>query len=170
MQEDCRRLQRALTCRRRTRCECDTGSQLSRKTLLNLFALLGLSEKASIDECFFDFTIPVRDILLKRYPFLAQLPSDAPQGLDTPLPKPDPSVVAGIKWENLGNVIPILKSERIDPTPRDAQVTSDSDEQVASDSSMEPSSSAIPVVEAEHEFTWGDIVRDQATCSQFLCY
>ncbi|KAJ6631036.1 hypothetical protein B0H10DRAFT_1980512 [Mycena sp. CBHHK59/15] len=45
-------------------------------------------EKASIDEAFMDFTRPVRQILLDRYPHLAHVPDDAPLGLDTPLPPP----------------------------------------------------------------------------------
>ncbi|TDL25593.1 DNA/RNA polymerase [Rickenella mellea] len=59
-------------------------------------------EKASIDEAFIDFTVPVRDILLKRYPYLAEVPPDAALGLDTPLPPPPP-----IDWTGLGNVIPV---------------------------------------------------------------
>ncbi|KAF9466547.1 hypothetical protein BDZ94DRAFT_1306143 [Collybia nuda] len=47
-------------------------------------------EKASIDEAFFDFTKPVREIMFERYPHIAQVPADAPQGLDTPLPPPPP--------------------------------------------------------------------------------
>ncbi|KAJ7583628.1 hypothetical protein C8J56DRAFT_954563 [Mycena floridula] len=47
-------------------------------------------EKASIDEAFVDLTRPVRQILLQRYPYLGQLPDDAPKGLDTPLPPPPP--------------------------------------------------------------------------------
>ncbi|KAG7089797.1 hypothetical protein E1B28_011447 [Marasmius oreades] len=45
-------------------------------------------EKASIDEAFIDFTKPVRKELLRRYPHLANVPHDAPNGLDTPLPAP----------------------------------------------------------------------------------
>ncbi|KAM6504280.1 hypothetical protein JOM56_001223 [Amanita muscaria] len=59
-------------------------------------------EKASIDEAFFDFTRPVRKILLGRFPYLAQVPSDAPHGIDTVLPPPPP-----MSWNGLGHVIPI---------------------------------------------------------------
>ncbi|KAF6757216.1 hypothetical protein DFP72DRAFT_1066057 [Ephemerocybe angulata] len=38
-------------------------------------------EKASIDEAFIDFTKPVREILLERYPYLATVPADAPLGM-----------------------------------------------------------------------------------------
>ncbi|KAL0060828.1 N-acetyltransferase eso1 [Marasmius tenuissimus] len=48
-------------------------------------------EKASIDEAFMDFTKAVRQELLRRYPYLATAPSDAPNGLDSPLPAP-PSI------------------------------------------------------------------------------
>ncbi|KAH9057824.1 DNA/RNA polymerase [Lactarius vividus] len=48
----------------------------------------GEIEKASIDEAFIDFTRPVRAELLARYPYLSQVPADAPHGLDTTLPPP----------------------------------------------------------------------------------
>ena len=64
--------------------------------------ILVLIEKASIDEAFIDFTHPVREEILKRYPYLATVPADAPNGKDTPLP-PAPS----INWKDLGTVIPI---------------------------------------------------------------
>lgn len=59
-------------------------------------------EKASIDEAFIDFTHPVRAELLARYPYLGQVPADAPNGLDTVLLPPPP-----ICWENRGILIPI---------------------------------------------------------------
>ncbi|KAG2017823.1 eta DNA polymerase [Coprinopsis cinerea AmutBmut pab1-1] len=59
-------------------------------------------EKASIDEAFIDFTKPVREVLLQRYPYLAQVPPDAPNGVDTPLPPPPP-----ISWYGTGDLIPI---------------------------------------------------------------
>lgn len=55
-----------------------------------------------MDEAFFDYTQCVRDVLLERYPYLAKPPSDAPDGLDTPLPPPPP-----ICWDSLGFLIPI---------------------------------------------------------------
>lgn len=58
-------------------------------------------EKASIDEEFIDFTRPVREILFQRYPYLATVPHDAPNGLDTPLPPPPP-----ISWDSLGTLVP----------------------------------------------------------------
>ena len=60
------------------------------------------TEKASIDEAFIDFTVPAREILLERFPYLAHVPDDAPDGIDTPLPAPPP-----ISWEGLGVVVPI---------------------------------------------------------------
>lgn len=68
-------------------------------------------EKASIDEAFFDFSKPVREILLQRYPYLATVPPNAPDGVDTPLPPPPP-----IHWDDLGWVIPI------NPPPPSEQV------------------------------------------------
>ncbi|KAH9974822.1 DNA/RNA polymerase [Russula compacta] len=68
----------------------------------------GEIEKASIDEAFIDFTRPVRAELLARYPYLAEVPPDAPHGLDTVLPSPPP-----ISWESRGILIPV------DPPPED---------------------------------------------------
>ncbi|KAF8501401.1 hypothetical protein F5888DRAFT_1226382 [Russula emetica] len=62
----------------------------------------GEIEKASIDEAFIDFTRPVRAELLARYPYLGQVPTNAPNGLDTVLPPPPP-----ISWDNRGILIPI---------------------------------------------------------------
>ncbi|KAJ7650686.1 DNA/RNA polymerase [Roridomyces roridus] len=63
-------------------------------------------EKASIDEAFMDLTKPIRQILLERYPYLSQVPDDAPMGLDTPLPPPPP-----VAWEHLGTLVPIDPSK-----------------------------------------------------------
>jgi DNA polymerase eta len=60
------------------------------------------AEKASIDEAFIDFTFAVREIILERFPYLAQVPDDAQNGIDTPLPTPPP-----ISWDGLGAVVPI---------------------------------------------------------------
>ncbi|KAH9958595.1 hypothetical protein BC827DRAFT_1136015 [Russula dissimulans] len=62
----------------------------------------GEIEKASIDEAFIDFTHPVRAELLARYPHLAEVPPEAPNGLDTVLPPPPP-----IAWVGRGILIPI---------------------------------------------------------------
>lgn len=61
-----------------------------------------LAEKASVDECFIDFTQAVKEEILRRHPELAQPPSDSPLGLDTPLPPP-PS----LPLEDFGTVVPI---------------------------------------------------------------
>ncbi|KAJ7723474.1 hypothetical protein B0H14DRAFT_3900227 [Mycena olivaceomarginata] len=66
-------------------------------------------EKASIDEAFMDLTRPVRQIILDRYPYLAQVPEDAPLGLDTPLPPPPP-----VSWE-FGVLVPIDPSVEEEP-------------------------------------------------------
>jgi DNA polymerase eta len=69
-------------------------------------------EKASIDEAFLDFTHPVREIMLQRYPELSKVPED----MNTPLPPPP-----RIKWDGLGNVIPVYPpQESADDTGSDA--------------------------------------------------
>ncbi|KAG2147629.1 hypothetical protein DEU56DRAFT_130884 [Suillus clintonianus] len=77
----------------------------------------GEVEKASIDEAFIDFTRPVREKLLERFPYLAQVPADAPNGTDSPLPPPPP-----INWDDLGVVIPVSLSEETDSTGENSNV------------------------------------------------
>jgi hypothetical protein len=38
-------------------------------------------ERASIDEAYIDLTLPVRNLLLSRYPYLQTVPPDSPLGL-----------------------------------------------------------------------------------------
>ncbi|KAK0204678.1 hypothetical protein DFS33DRAFT_1321962 [Desarmillaria ectypa] len=88
-------------------------------------------EKASIDEAFIDFTKPVRKILLRRYPYLSTIPTDSPDGMDTPLP-PAPS----ISWDKAGFLIPI------DPyTPVDQET-----------------GSHVPSIEEGIQSTWHEVV------------
>ena len=68
--------------------------------------------KASIDDAFIGFTRPVRAELLARYPYLSQVPPDAPHGLDTALPPP-PQISLG----GHGILIPV------DPPPGDSDPT-----------------------------------------------
>ncbi|EJU04732.1 DNA/RNA polymerase [Dacryopinax primogenitus] len=63
-------------------------------------------ERASIDEAFFDLTAPVREEILRRYPYLRDVPSDATDGMDSPLP---PAPV--IDWTGRGNVLAIREGE-----------------------------------------------------------
>ncbi|KAG6817165.1 hypothetical protein H0H87_012126 [Tephrocybe sp. NHM501043] len=94
------------------------------------------THKASIDEAFFDFSKRVREVILERYPYLSQVPSDAPNGADTPLPPPPPS-----SWNDFGHatVIPI------NPTPPEA------DQQEGA-----PLAAGVPEV-GEIPITWHDI-------------
>jgi len=64
------------------------------------FLIIRFTEKASIDECFIDFTRPVREELLRRFPRLAQVPTS---GTDTPLPPPSTPII----WNAGTNPIPI---------------------------------------------------------------
>jgi DNA polymerase eta len=63
-------------------------------------------EKASIDEAFLDLTPMVIDRLLATHPYLAAPPPDAPEGLDSPLPKAPP-----IDWTKAGEVFPVNGEE-----------------------------------------------------------
>lgn len=71
-------------------------------------------EKASIDEAFLDFTRPVRDEILKRYPYLAEVPRDALNGKDSPLPPPPP-----ISWRGLGTIISVNPPPLPPPKPEE---------------------------------------------------
>ncbi len=61
-----------------------------------------VTEKASIDEAFLDLTPMMIERLLIAHPYLATIPEDAPEGLDSPLPRAPP-----IDWTNAGNVFAV---------------------------------------------------------------
>lgn len=108
------------------------------------------SEKASIDEAFIDFTKPVRDEIIRRYPYLAEVPPDAPLGKDTPLPTP-PS----ISWDELGTLIPINPPPPEDNTeeenaPTDNGITPPTSNEVSAMEDIQPDR---PV----EETTWHDV-------------
>ncbi|OCB84740.1 eta DNA polymerase [Sanghuangporus baumii] len=92
----------------------------------------GEVEKASIDEAFIDFSIPVRDIMLERYPYLAESPIDAPDGIDSPLPLPP-----RISYVGLGNLIPV------DPTKLDPE--------------KEVTTQLVEEIEKDGPVTWHDV-------------
>jgi DNA polymerase eta len=98
--------------------------------ILTCFERRALLEKASIDEAFFDYTKAVKEILLQRFPYLAQVPKDAEHGIDTPLPPPPQ-----LNWAELGaaHVIPLhhLPSEEENKVENEQTLgsgASDSDE------------------------------------------
>ncbi|KDR78895.1 hypothetical protein GALMADRAFT_224148 [Galerina marginata CBS 339.88] len=103
-------------------------------------------EKASIDEAFIDFTKPVRDIILQRYPHLAQVPPDAPDGVDTQLPLPPP-----ILWDSLGNLIPV------DPPPPSSDDQPHEDGNVLEGGSGEGASGSKVVDVDNMRPTWHDV-------------
>ncbi|KDQ19232.1 hypothetical protein BOTBODRAFT_153085 [Botryobasidium botryosum FD-172 SS1] len=72
----------------------------------------GDTEKASIDEAFLDFTIPVRDILLQQHPHLSDVPA---AGLDTPLPPAPPLLSSAFH----GTIVPTKTTASLDPTESD---------------------------------------------------
>ncbi|KAJ3557229.1 hypothetical protein NM688_g1585 [Phlebia brevispora] len=119
-------------------------------------------EKASIDEAFIDFTRPVRDEILKRYPYLAEVPADAPLGKDSPLPPPPP-----VLWEGLGTVIPVNPPPPLpapsaqtsgepavqDGTSKAAEAT----QQPTATSAIESTEDSSGVEEDDSPTTWHDI-------------
>ena len=103
------------------------------------------TEKASIDEAFIDFTRPVREELLKRYPYLATVPPDAPNGLDSPLPPPPP-----ISWDGKGTIVPVHPpKEKQD----DAEGSAPAEGQPTSPGGEEDN----VVEEDDEETTWHDV-------------
>jgi DNA polymerase eta len=67
----------------------------------------GVSERASIDEAFIDFTRPIINIILDRWPELRYPPAD---NYDAALPSPP----ANISWDGLGWLIPVCSSQSED--------------------------------------------------------
>lgn len=67
--------------------------------------------------------------MLRRYPYLAEVPPDAPLGKDTPLPPPPP-----VAWDGLGTVIaihpPLKQSENAD---EDDKTNSEGDKGIQED-------------------------------------
>ncbi|BGP25082.1 DNA polymeraseeta subunit [Rhodotorula toruloides] len=140
----------------------------SRKILAVFSEFCPIVEKASIDESFLDLTLPVRQLLLDRYPALS---SAASGNLDEPLPSPSELGVqdGNIKWDELCNLIPFLgqkkeKVRRLNPdgtaappssSPTKAAATSDGAAASASGAAADDGS---PTPEPpEPPFTWSDI-------------
>ncbi|KAJ8496607.1 hypothetical protein ONZ51_g996 [Trametes cubensis] len=113
----------------------------------------GEIEKASIDEAFIDFTRPVREELLKRFPHLATVPPDAPNGIDSPLPPPPP-----ILWEGLGTVVPVHppkeSSRRSSPVAEDVNGVNSTE---AKPSNTEFEVDEEGVAESDDSTTWHDV-------------
>ena len=65
-----------------------------------------ISEKASIDEAYMNLTPLIIERLIAKYPFLAEVPKDAPDGIDSLLPPAPP-----IDWADAGYVIPISDND-----------------------------------------------------------
>ncbi|KIM40011.1 hypothetical protein M413DRAFT_415219 [Hebeloma cylindrosporum] len=108
-------------------------------------------EKASIDEAFIDFSKPVREIILQTYPYLAQVPADAPDGIDTPLPTPPQ-----VSWEGLGNLIPV------DLPPPSEEKARPEEANAAGRGNSEPSTTAEPPEFEESPVTWHDVALSVA--------
>ncbi|KAI0806104.1 hypothetical protein BC629DRAFT_1732729 [Irpex lacteus] len=127
----------------------------------------GEVEKASIDEAFIDFTHPVREEILKRYPYLATVPPDAPDGKDSPLPPPPPT-----SWDKLSTVIPINPpppEPKVEDAAEEEQISRAGDikavdgEDDVSQSQVEAESENVqpdwndPIEEDDSPNTWHDV-------------
>ncbi|EIW57746.1 DNA/RNA polymerase [Trametes versicolor FP-101664 SS1] len=113
----------------------------------------GEVEKASIDEAFIDFTRPVREELLKRYPYLAVVPPDAPNGVDSPLPPPPP-----ISWDGLATIVPVnppKEPPKEQDLPAGESVESTAEDQKSNIS--EPTDDDEVVEEDDSLTTWHDV-------------
>ncbi|KAF8322607.1 DNA polymerase eta [Clavulina sp. PMI_390] len=130
--------------------------RLESKKIVDLYRELlppgGQLERASIDECFFDLTQPIRDVLIQRYPHLSQMPPDAPLGVDTPLPPP-PNI--RIAWKDLGNLVPIQRSAA---GPTDGTSSTGTEVKPLMEPSVSMGTTNNPDEdEEEHDLTWGDV-------------
>ncbi|KEP49303.1 DNA polymerase eta subunit [Rhizoctonia solani 123E] len=124
----------------------------------------GEMEKASIDEVFIDYTIPVRFLMLERYPQL-RIP-DGPFDLDTPLPVPP----AHIDWAGLSTyIIPVTSdspadndatSRPITPSLTTEMALNSTDDMLVSlpiPTSPDPSPTDLTAVGSDAPPTWHDV-------------
>ncbi|BGO91840.1 hypothetical protein NBRC10512_007638 [Rhodotorula toruloides] len=141
----------------------------SRKILAVFSEFCPIVEKASIDESFLDLTLPVRQLLLDRYPALSSAPSGS---LDEPLPSPSALGVqdGDIKWDGLCNLIPFSgqkkeKVRRLNPDGTAAPPSSSPTKAVApSDGATAPAPLAAAADDSsptpdppEPPLTWSDL-------------
>ena len=100
--------------------------------VLSLSSSYSTEEKASVDEAFLDLSIPVRDELLRRYPYLANPPAEVAESPDTPLPTPP-----RVSLHGHGNLVPI------DPSAfeKDEKLTNE----------------LVEEAEKDHPTTWHDV-------------
>lgn len=111
------------------------------------------AEKASIDEAFIDFTIPVREEIFKRYPYLAEVPTDAPLGKDTPLPPPPPII-----WDGLGTVIPVNPPPKVDgPDDRPDEEADPQDEAASVMEETGEDTEENAIEQDDSSATWHDV-------------
>jgi DNA polymerase eta len=96
----------------------------------------------------------VREVLLQRYPYLAHVPPDAPDGVDSPLPPPPP-----ISWNNAGEIIPV------NPPPEPAKVAAERSAEVTSTCQLEDPDEDISTLEEEDDSrtTWHDVALSIAS-------
>lgn len=66
----------------------------------------------------------MRETILQRYPYLAQVPQDAPDGIDSPLPPPPP-----ISWDGLGAIVPLYPKTEENIEPDSKESTNELDEE-----------------------------------------
>ena len=101
----------------------------------------------------------MRDEILKRYPYLVEVPPDAPLGKDTPLPPPPP-----ISWDGLGTVIPVNPPPPPPPEPEqsahhegDTGVDAEDQVKASSEESREQVLADPGVQEDDTLTTWHDV-------------
>ncbi|CAE6518915.1 unnamed protein product [Rhizoctonia solani] len=124
----------------------------------------GEMEKASIDEVFIDYTIPVRVAMLERYPEL-RIP-EGPFDLDTLLPVPP----AKIDWAELNtHVIPVTSDSPTDKNEESRPITpslgvetaldTNDDVPLSSSGPSSPDMSSIDLAEVGSDVppTWHDV-------------
>lgn len=87
----------------------------------------------------------MREEILRRYSYLAEVPSDAPLGKDTPLPPPPP-----VAWDGLGTVIPIHP-------PSKQSENADEDDKTNSEEGDKDDEEAGSIQEDDDSTTWHDV-------------
>ena len=86
--------------------------------------------------------------MLQRYPYLAQVPPDAPDGIDSIVPPPPP-----VLWDNAGEIIPVNPPPKLD----DSSASAKTEVHSSSNSTEALSEDLTPLEEDDSQTTWHDV-------------
>jgi DNA polymerase eta len=102
-------------------------------------------EKASVDEAFVDFTVPVQQILIERYPELAAPSPNSPYGMDSSLPPPPQS----LSWHPSCVLVPSAEEDNQDSSDAPAADEKDIEDKILPEGGK--------VEKSKQPVTWQDV-------------